>query len=290
MTHVPATSRVARLGAVLAAVVRIRSCLAGAVATAIGGYLATGTVVAAPVRSVLAAVTVALLIAFANVVNDIVDIEVDAAGKPGRPIPAGRLTRSAAELLAAGLATAAVAVAARLGWSVLAAAAVLLAASYAYSVWLKGTVLLGNVVVAACAASPLLFGAAAVGRPNPAACVATALAFEFMLSYEVLKTMADRDGDAAVGLRTLATTTRARTGARVFGGLVVALSGTALAATAISSRPAVYLTVAVPILVGPVLYVLGHMRTALQDGRLWGLMRLMRRAWLLGTAVLWLVR
>lgn len=280
---------VAGMGAFLI-IARVRSCLAGGVATGIGGYLATGSILTEPARSVLAAVGIALMIAFANVVNDIVDVDVDAVGKPDRPIPAGRLSRSTARLFATALAMAALVVTAPLGAPIMGGTTLLLIASFIYSLRLKNTVLLGNVVVAACASSPLMYGAAAVGRINPAVWIATVLAFEFMLSYEVLKTVADRTGDAAAGLRTVATATRSRTSRRVFVAVVGALTVTALAATIISSHPMQYLAVAAPVFIAPGWYVVYRLRPAISDEKMWGLMRVMRRAWLFGMIALWMLR
>ena len=285
----PFRLQAARLAA-FASIARVRSCLAGGVATGIGGYLATGRVLPTPGRAILAAAGVMLMIAFANVVNDIVDVDVDATGKPSRPIPAGRLSRSAARSFATGLAATAVVVTASLGPQLLGGTALLLLTSFTYSAWLKNTVLLGNVTVAACASSPLLYGAAAVGRLNPPVWMATLLAFEFMLSYEVLKTMADLTGDAAAGLRTLATATRRGTSARVFVAIVVALTGTVLATTTISSHPVAYLTAAAPVLAAPGWYVVYRLHAAIRDGQMWDLMQTMRRAWLLGMIALWMVR
>lgn len=271
-------------------IARVRSCLAGGVATGIGGYLATGSILAESTRSILAAVGIATMIAFANVVNDIVDVDIDAVGKPDRPIPAGRLTRSAAQWFATALAIIAFVVTAPLGPPMVGGTAALLIASFVYSVRLKNTILFGNVLVAACASSPLLYGAAAIGRTNPAVWIATVLAFEFMLSYEVLKTVADRTGDGAAGLRTVATATQSKTSRRVFVAVVAALTGTVLAATVISSHPMRYLAVAAPVCTVPSWYVLYRLRSAVSDEQIWDLMRVMRRAWLLGMTALWMLR
>jgi 4-hydroxybenzoate polyprenyltransferase len=269
---------------------RVRSCLAGGVATGIGGYLATGTVLPGPGRSLAAATGIVLTIAFAHVVNDIVDIEVDGLGQPGRPLPAGRVSAATARSFAAALAAAAVVVTVPLGPLPTSAIAALLAASLVYSVRLKNTVLLGNLVVAACASSPVPYGAGVIGRVGPAVWAATVLALEFMLSYEVLKTMADRTGDAAAGLRTVATATRTRTPRLVFLGLAATLTATAVLATAASSHPTRYLVVALPVLVVPTWYVASRLRDAVDDELLAELMRVMRRAWLVGVLALWMIR
>jgi geranylgeranylglycerol-phosphate geranylgeranyltransferase len=286
----PLRRRVAGRVGTLLVVTRIRSCLAGGAATGIGCYLGNGSLVVAPARSVAAAMSIVAAIAFANVVNDIADVNVDAIGKPDRPLPAGRLSLPTARVLAAGTAIAAMAFTVPLGAAMAGWMAVLLAVSFLYSARLKGTILVGNVLVAACASSPLTFGAAAVGRINTPVWIATALAFEFMLSYEVLKTVADRTGDAAAGLRTVATATRSRSSVWIFVGIVVVLTATVLAATTVTSHPIGFLGVAVPVFVVPCWYVVYRLRAVLGDEQVWDLMRLMRRAWLLGTFALLVLR
>lgn len=90
----------------LVVIVRLPSCLAGAVGVQVGAHLAT--IAATPGPSLRASLAIGLAVAFANVVNDIVDVRVDAITKPGRPLPSGRLSRRTAFILAAGLAVASI--------------------------------------------------------------------------------------------------------------------------------------------------------------------------------------
>nr|WP_275587163.1 UbiA family prenyltransferase [Micromonospora terminaliae] len=271
-------------------IVRIRSCIAGAAATLVGCYLGTGTMVGTPARSAAAAASIAAAIAFANVVNDIADVDVDALGKPDRPLPAGRISSRGAHTAAAGAASLAMVSTVPLGTTLIAVMAALLVVSFLYSARLKGTVLFGNVLVAACASSPLLFGAAAAGNVTGQVLCAALLAFEFMLAYEVLKTLADRAGDAAAGLRTLATATRFRTSTRTLVALATALTITVFAAVPLTRSLLVYVTIAVPVLVAPIWYVVYRLHRGRPPVDIWDLMRFMRRAWLLGTVALLALR
>jgi geranylgeranylglycerol-phosphate geranylgeranyltransferase len=85
---------------------------------------------------------------------------------------------------------------------------------YAYSVWLKSTVLLGNLTVALISAMSPVFGGVAAGNPRPSLWLG-AIVFVGILGREILKTLADYDGDAAHNVRTIATAWGPRA-ARIF--------------------------------------------------------------------------
>lgn len=267
----------------LAVIVRLPSCLAGAVSVVLGAHLATDQMGADVMR---ASGAILLAVAYANVVNDVVDVEVDALTKPQRPLPSGRTSLGTARLLAAGLAGAAVALATTLGpqralWMV-----VLVAVATGYSLWFKNSVLLGNMVVAACASSPVVFGAVVAGSLSSVVWVATGLGFGFMVSYETLKTLADHDGDRAGGLRTLATRHGPDASRRLFRGLVAVVTVFAVAAIGRSTHPVAYgvavvLTVVAP--AGMAALLVG--RTDLRVP-----VALMRLAWFAGIVPLWLLR
>jgi geranylgeranylglycerol-phosphate geranylgeranyltransferase len=279
----------ARRAADVVAIVRLPSCLAGAASVVLGAHLATGDPLPGG-RGTLAAVGIGSAVAFANVVNDIVDRPVDAIAKPHRPLPSGRLSVRTAKWLATGLAAGALVPAAPLGpgfalWMLL-----LLALAAAYSLRLKNSVLAGNVVVAACAASPIPFGAAAVGDAPAAVWVATGLAFGFMLSYETLKTLVDVDGDTAGGLRTFATRVGPRASRRLFRALIVALTALALAAVAVSPTPAAYVVAVAATFVAPSWSAMALLGTKTGPGPLRTPVLLMRVAWFLGIFALWQLR
>lgn len=160
-------------------------------------------------------VAISLVTAAVNVVNDIRDVRADAISQPHRPLPAGRLSPSDAWRLALfqGLAALALSADVPAGLSV---TLVLLFIGIGYSYVLKGTVLVGNLVVALLAATPIVYGAWLGGVRRLPAFLAALIIFSFMFAYEILKTIRDVDADNAVGYRTAATRWGARVTARVF--------------------------------------------------------------------------
>jgi 4-hydroxybenzoate polyprenyltransferase len=91
--------------------------------------------------------------------NDWADREVDAAERPGRPIPSGRVPAGTALGVAAGLTAAGLALAGQAGgWRALAVAAPLAGAMWAYDLGLKRTAA-GPAAMAACRGLDVLLGA-----------------------------------------------------------------------------------------------------------------------------------
>jgi len=158
---------------------------------------------AAPTVLARGAVTVWLVTAAANAFNDVRDIRADAVSAPDRPLPAGRITRRSALAFASLCAVTAVLLARFDGLACVIVVAALLVASGAYSVWLKGVPLLGNTVVAACAASALLYGSLLTRTLPVAVFLGAALIGSFMLCYELLKTLRDGHADRIAGYSTL---------------------------------------------------------------------------------------
>ena len=183
-----------------------------------------------------AAIVAALVVAAANVANDLADVAEDRVNRPTRPIAAGRVSTAAAARFAAALAILALGLAIPLGSAAVACVALLSAIAAAYSGYvpgvpaLKGMGIIGNLVVAGLSGSTIVFGALVLADPAPAVAVATLAIATSVLSSEVLKATADREGDHAAGRRTLATTTSVATCLRVHRVLVVALVVLVLAA------------------------------------------------------------
>jgi geranylgeranylglycerol-phosphate geranylgeranyltransferase len=264
---------------------RVRACAAGAAAVFLGAYLATGA--ARPIGLLaVAAAGIGLVIGFANAVNDIVDRSADAIDKPHRPLPSGRVSVRSATAFAVATALAALACSAPLGLWAGIWMAVLIAVSVAYSVALKGTVLVGNAFVAACAAVPLAYGAAVSGEATGTVWVGCALVFVFMFSYEVLKTAADLRGDAAAGVRTVATRWGSRGAGTVYTLAVAVLTGVAIWASRFSSHSGWYLASATATYLIPSWYAVSRLGSAVYGH----LMLVLRRAWLFGLLTLWLLR
>jgi 4-hydroxybenzoate polyprenyltransferase len=143
-------------------------------------------------------------VAVANTVNDVVDVGADSINRGDRPLPSGRLSPRAAWLLALACgATSCLASWSGPGGPLL--ALTLLTLSVTYSYVFKSTVLIGNLIVAAMAAFPLIYGAMIVDGSARTAWLGSTLIFLFMFTYEVLKTIRDIDADRAAGYVTVST-------------------------------------------------------------------------------------
>src|SRR6266852_2605626 len=121
-------------------VTRPLTCLGTSLLTLAGAALAAG---GGPLAGAAwrAAALVGLIAAACDTLNDLRDVAVDRLNKPGRPIPAGRVTRRLAAGWAALLALAATGLALSLGPERFAAALALALLGVAYSFWFKNTVL-----------------------------------------------------------------------------------------------------------------------------------------------------
>lgn len=237
-----------RSAAGLVELVRIRACLGGAASVLLGAFLARGVAGLTERNCLVGSVAIALAVAVANVVNDVVDLPTDAASGRSRPLPSGRVRVSTARIAAVALAVTALALAATAGVVPVLAMGALLLLATAYSFLFKSTVLVGNLVVAGCASAPVVYGGFLAGSVAPAIWVAAGLSFLFMLAYEALKTLRDGEPDAAAGLRTLATWTGPAWSVRLFAACSIMLGAALLAAAAASPAALPYLVCVLPLL------------------------------------------
>ena len=191
-------------------------------------------------RAAGATVCVAFLIVFAQVVNDVLDVEVDRLQGRSRPLVRDAIGLSAARTLAVVAGAAGLTAALALGWRLFAVAVVVLVASWAYSSRLKDSVVLGNVTVALLASAPIVFGAAANGLIGGRAWIAQAEVLVFMVAFEVVKTGRDVAGDRAGGLRTVATVHGLRVTCRVAGSLSMVFVVAVALATTVAEEPIPY--------------------------------------------------
>lgn len=179
---------------------------------------------------VLAAASASLLAGAGNVYNDLRDLDIDRINRPGRPLPAGRLSPGAARLQAVLMAATGLAAAGFLGAVPFTIAAGVAVGLVVYSVLLKRVPLVGNLLVAAMAAAAFPFGAVAMGAWGRSGLPAL-FAFLFHFGRELIKDSEDREGDRARGARTLALILGPRA-TRLAGAAVFALlaAGTAVPA------------------------------------------------------------
>ena len=111
-----------------------------------------------------------------------------------------------------------------------------------------------------------------------------------MLGYETLKTVADRDSDAASGVHTFASQFGVRAAVLLCRALITLLTLAACAASTASPHPVTYLLAVIVTFVLPAwsaIVVLGKLP---DEKAIRGSVFLMRSAWFLGIIALWLLR
>ncbi|GGT06401.1 SCO3242 family prenyltransferase [Streptomyces chromofuscus] len=170
---------------------------------ALSGAVATG---ARPnARTALAIASSLCLYEAGMALNDWADREEDAAERPGRPLPSGRIRPAAALAASCALTAAGLALAARAGRPALAVAAPLAATVWAYDLALKHTPA-GPVAMAAARGLDHLLGAAATtGRPG-GALPSAALLGTHTLAVTVVSRRETQGGSSLPPLAALAAT------------------------------------------------------------------------------------
>lgn len=177
------------------------STLTGGLAVLLGGYVA-GT--GAWDKVFLAILATLCISAAANAWNDYRDIEIDKINQPKRPLPSGMVSPTSALIFSVALTSISVIIAAFINTMAFVVACGSATILYLYSWRLKSTVLMGNAVVAFVSAMSAIFGGIAAGKPGPSLWLAAIIASAIM-GREVLKTLADYEGDLRQRCRTVAT-------------------------------------------------------------------------------------
>ncbi len=202
-----ATAGTARVGPAIVSLVRPLNGSIAAAAVLVGAFVAQRPTAWVP--AALGALAAFCAAAGANALNDFFDRETDRVNRPGRPVPAGRIAPSTARAVGIAGYAAALAFAAALAWRggagvhVFGLVVAWVVLTVLYSVALEGVAIVGNVVVAAVASSPLLMGGMTQGNTT-AVILPFWLAFLIHLVREIVKDGEDLEGDRATGLRTFA--------------------------------------------------------------------------------------
>lgn len=190
----------------------------GALAVVLGGYVAgTGDWF----NVALAVLATILVSSSANAWNDYLDVEIDRVNQPNRPLPSEQVSLRAAKWFSFALAILSLIIAAFINlpsFFIVLGANLLL---YLYSLKLKSTVLLGNICVAFISAMSAVFGGVAAGNPRPTIWLFLII-FVAILGREVLKTLADYDGDLSESVQTISTVWGKRAARIVFYLLIAA--------------------------------------------------------------------
>ncbi len=165
-----------------------------------------GTETPSPIEWVIVMMSVGLIFAGGNALNDYLDAETDKISHPERPIPSGGLKRKSVRdvgiiLISAGSATA---IAGALFHGILPSAIAVSAAAILtlYNLYLKRIPLLGNLTIAILGGAVFIYAGAAQGLAVGhyyAAC----FAFLFHVSREIIKDISDLPGDESAGIFTL---------------------------------------------------------------------------------------
>jgi len=196
------------------------NAISGALAVFLGGYVA-GT--GAWDKVALAALVTFLITGAGNAWNDYLDIEIDKINQPNRVLPSGQISPRSAMIFSIVLTILGLIIAAFINP---AAFLVALAASiilFIYSWKLKSTVLMGNATGAAISALSVVFGGIAAGNVWPTLWLAAIIGVA-ITGREVLKTLADYEGDLRQHVRTISTAWGRRP-ARIVFYLLIAATG-----------------------------------------------------------------
>jgi len=147
-----------------------------------------------------------LLLAASMVLNDYFDRQIDSINEPKRPLPSGTIKSSEALSFALILATLGLFSAASTGLATLLVAIFSLFIMISYNARIKQTGLLGNVFVSLNVAIPFIYGGFAVASLSWALAIFTLLAFLSSLGREIVKGIADVEGDTSRDVRSVAAT------------------------------------------------------------------------------------
>ncbi len=156
-------------------------------------------------RTLLAVGSSCCLYEAGMLLNDWADRAEDAADRPHRPLPSGRVSPTAAFAAACGLTVAGLALAARAGRPALLVAAPLAATVWSYDLALKHTPA-GPFAMAAARGLDVLLGAAATGGRARSALPSAVLLATHTLAVTTLSRQETREGTPAAALAALATT------------------------------------------------------------------------------------
>jgi len=208
----------------------------------VGFAVIVGIAVSAPgqllsITALLGFLTGFLISSYSMIVNDCYDLEVDRINSPDRPLASGRIHPRTAGVFAGIMLTLGLISSILIGLDTFIIASVFAAIAWIYNYQGKKQMLLGNMMVAASVAIPYIYGGATVGMIEDLLLWFLALtSFLAATGREIIKTIADVNGDAARQVKSIA---------RVYGSRIAAYAGAFFFLGAVAST-------VIPILVGEV--------------------------------------
>ncbi|MGQ9514782.1 MAG: geranylgeranylglycerol-phosphate geranylgeranyltransferase [Thermoproteota archaeon] len=185
-------------------IIRPINCAMMGLAVIVGGIIASGKI-EYDIRLFLGFLTGFALAGVTNIQNDICDLEIDKINRPERPLPSGELDRRSATVWASFLLLVGLATAALTSTACLVVACLSTLLGFLYNAFIKRTGLLGNIVVAFIVSVPFIYGWLVVeGEEGLLIWLFSLTSFCAVLGREIAKGMADIEGDAQKGIRTIA--------------------------------------------------------------------------------------
>jgi geranylgeranylglycerol-phosphate geranylgeranyltransferase len=167
-------------------------------------------------RSLLGFLTGFFISSFSMVSNDIYDVEVDRVNQPSRPIPSGTVSIQQAKIFTIILLVLGLSASAALGPITFGIAALFAVIGWYYNFRGKKSGLFGNTLVALSLAIPYIFGSVALGDYHVNLGYILALtSFLAGLGREILKGVADVQGDRLRDVKTVAISHGTKTARRL---------------------------------------------------------------------------
>ncbi len=160
----------------------------------------TGTLQPA-INVLLACISGGLIAAGANTINDYFDLEIDRINKPYRPLIAGKLSPSQAQLISMFEFTVGILLAAFIGSLAFFVAFTISFLLFFYSYRLKRLPLIGNLTVSFSTGMAFVYGGIAVNRIIETL-IPAAFAFFYHFGREIIKDVQDLEGDTREKART----------------------------------------------------------------------------------------
>jgi len=179
---------------------RLKNSLLAAVTIIAGNFIASVDI--SFLHLLLDCASMMIAVGFANIHNDLLDIETDRINRPDRPLPSGAISLKKAKIACLVTAIAPVALGFALSITHGLFYLVLIAFLFAYNKILKRLPLVKNIMVAILCASPLLISVIDGHYWNPRLYPPAVFAFLLTLAREIFKDLEDVSGDMLGGIIT----------------------------------------------------------------------------------------
>ena len=179
---------------------RLKNSLLAAITIIAGNFIASVNI--SSLHLFLDCVSMMIAVGFANIHNDLLDIETDRINRPDRPLPSGAISLKKAKIACLVTAIAPVALGFTLSLNHGLFYLALIAFLFAYNKILKRLPLVKNIMVAILCASPLLISVIDGHYWNPKLYPPAVFAFLLTLAREIFKDLEDVQGDMLAGIIT----------------------------------------------------------------------------------------